>query len=158
MNNQTKDKYRRAIRGIMIVLAVVLLVMGLAVPIANNAVAMGVAREMEALSPPADTSIIEKTSLSGRLTNDVGSVQYFGALLIKSDRPIEELRAHYAEYNEGLSVTYRVEPQSGQDITVLGDVTLAFREEVGEEGYYIVYTVRTGNSALQWWLDMDVRG
>lgn len=40
LNNKTKDKYRRVIRGMMIVLAVVLLVMGLAVPIVNNAVAI----------------------------------------------------------------------------------------------------------------------
>lgn len=153
-----KDKFRRAIRVTMIVLAVVLLVMGLAVPIANNAVAMGVAREMEALSLPTDTTVVDKTSLSGRLTNDVGSVQYFGALLIKSDRPIEELRAHYAQYNTDLVAAYRVEPQKGQEITVLDDMDISFREEVGEEGYYIVYTVRTGGNVLQWWLDMDVRG
>lgn len=158
LNDKTKDKYRRAIRVIMVVLAVVLLVMGLAVPIANNAVAMGVAREMKALSLPADTSIIETTSLAGRFNNPADSVQYFGALLIKSDHPIEELRAHYAEYNEDLRVTYRVEPQSGQDIAVLGDTDLAFRETVGDDGYYIVYAIRTGGNALQWWLDMDVRG
>ncbi len=142
----------------MIALAVVLLVMGLAVPIANNALAMGVAREMEAFSLPADTSIVEKASLAGRFNKTAGSVQYFAALLIKSDRPIEDLRAHYAQYNTDLIESYRVEPQRGQEITVLDDVSLAFRENVGEEGYYIVYIVRTGGNALQWWLDMDVRG
>lgn len=158
MNNKTKDKYRRIIRGIMVVLAVVLLVMGLAVPIANNAVAMSVAREMEALDLPADTVVLDKTSLAGRFSNAAGSVQYFAALLIKSDRPIEDLRAHYAQYNTDLIESYRVEPQHGQEITVLDDVSLAFRENVGEEGYYIVYIVRIGGNALQWWLDMDVRG
>ncbi len=141
----------------MIVLAVVLLVMGLAVPIANNAVAMGVAREMEALSLPADTTLLESTSLAGRFADTAGSVQYFAALLVKSDRPIEELRAHYAQYNTDMIVTYRVEPQSGQKITVLVGAGLSFRETVGEEDCYIVYTTRTGGNALQWWLDMDVR-
>lgn len=158
MNNKTKDKFRRVIRGIMIVLAVALLVLGLAVPIANNAVAMGVARELEAIELPADTSIIEKISLAGRLTNEIGSVQYFGALLIKSEHSIEELRAHYAQYNTDRILSYRVEPQRGQKITVLGDIDLAFREDVGKEGYYIVYNIRTGGNAVQWWLDMDVRG
>ncbi len=157
LNNKTKDKYRRVIRGIMIVLAVVLLVMGLAVPIANNAVAMNVVREMEMLELPADTVVVDKTSLSGRLTNAVGSIQYFAALLIKSERPIEELRAHYAQYNTDLIESYRVEPQCGQEITVLDDIDLSFREAVGQEDYYIVYTIRTGGNALQWWLDMDVR-
>ena len=60
---------RRSIRGMMIVLAVVLLVMGLAVPIANNAVAMRLARVMEALSLPESAELVDSTSLSGRLTN-----------------------------------------------------------------------------------------
>ena len=157
MNNKTKDKYRRVIRGIMVALAVVLLVMGLAVPIANNAVAMGVAREMEALSLPEGAQLIDTTSLSGRFTNNAGSVQYFAALLIKSERPIEELRAHYAQYGGGLTATYRVEPQQGQEITVLDGIKLSFREDTAEEYGYIVYTLRTGGNAAQWWLDMDVR-
>lgn len=142
----------------MIVLAVVLLMMGLAVPIANNAAAMGIARKMEAFALPADTDVIETTSRAGRFTDTAGSVQYFGALLIRSDRSLEELQTHYAQYNEDRLVTYRVERQSGQDITVLNDIDLAFRETVGEVGYYIVYTIRNGGNALQWWLDMDVRG
>ncbi len=158
LNNKTKDKYRRVIRAIMIVLAVMLLVMGLAVPIANNAVAMGVAREMEALSLPADTTLLESTSLAGRFADTAGSVQYFAALLIRSDRPLEELRAHYAQFNTDMIATYRVEPQSGQEITVLNGTDLSFRETVVQEGCYIVYTIRTGGNAAQWWLDMDVRG
>ena len=148
---------RRSIRGMMIVLAVVLLVMGLAVPIANNAVAMRLARDMEALSLPESAELVDSTSLSGRLTNKSGSVQYFAALLIESDRLIEELRAHYAQYGTGLTATYLVEPQQGQEITVLNDVKLSFREEVSSEHTYIVYTLRTGGNPAQWWLDMDVR-
>ncbi|MBQ9860837.1 MAG: hypothetical protein IJO75_01120 [Clostridia bacterium] len=158
LNNKTKDKYRRVIRGMMIVLAVVLLVMGLAVPIVNNAVAMGVAGELKALSMPAETTVIESTSLAGRFADTASSVQYFGALLLKSNCEQEELQTHFMQYNNGLDVTYRIARQRGQDITVLGDVDLAFREEVGEDGYYILYTVRNGGNALQWWLDMDVRG
>ncbi len=158
LNDKTKNKYRRVIRGVMIILAVVLLVMGLAVPIANNALAMSVARELEALPMPADTALVESTSLAGRFEDTAGSVQYFAALLVKSDRPLEELRAHYVVYNEGLHATYRVEPQSGQEIAVLDDISLAFREKIATEGYYIVYTLRTGGHAAQWWLDMDVRG
>ncbi len=157
LNNKTKDRYRRAIRGIMIALAVILLVMGLAVPVANNAVAMGVAREMQALPLPSDTTLIDSTSLSGRFGDTAGHVQYFAALLIKSDRSVEQLRAHYAGYTDYSLIAYRVEKQVGRDISVLQDVNLAFHEDVADEGYYIVYTTRTGGHALQFWLDMDVR-
>lgn len=158
LNEKIKNRYRRIIRVVMIVLAVVLLVMGLAVPIANNASAMRIAREMEAFLLPDGAQLIDTTSSSGRFTNKAGSVQYFAALLIESDRPIEELRAHYAQYGTGLTATYLVEPQQGQEITVLDDVKLSFSKEAGgERDCYIVYTLRTGGNAAQWWLDMDVR-
>ncbi len=157
LSNKTKDRYRRAIRAIMIALAVVLLVMGLAIPVANNALAMGIAREMETLSLPTDTTLVESTSLSGRFSDTAGNVQYFAALLIESDRPIEDLRAHYAQYTDRSLIAYRVEKQVGREITVLKGKSLSFREEAANDGYYIVYTVRTGGHALQWWLDMDVR-
>ena len=154
LNDKTKDRYRRMIRAIMIALAVVLLVMGLAVPVANNAIAMGVAREMEALPLPPDTTLVESTSLSGRFGDTKGHVQYFAALLVKSDRTVEDLRAHYAEYTDGSLIAYRVEKQVGREIAVLKDADLSFRSGKGD---YIVYTLRTGGNALQFWLDMDVR-
>lgn len=157
MNNKTKEKVRRSIRGMMIVLAAVLLVLGLALPVVNNAAAMRLAREMEALPLPDGASLVDTTSLSGRLTNKTGSVQYFAAMLIKSECSIEELRAHYAQYGTSLTATYRVEPQSGTEITVLDGVKLSFRKGVERARGYIVYTLRTGGNAAQWWLDMDVR-
>ena len=158
LNDKTKNKYRRVIRGIMIVLAVVLLVMGLAVPIMNNAIAMGDARTLKALSSTETDTVLETTSQAGRFNGTAGHVQYFAAMLIRSDRSLEELRTYYAANNKDLGIVYRVAEQKGQEITVMDGVSLAFRENVGESGYYIVYTLRTGGNAAQWWLDMDVRG
>ncbi len=157
LNDRQKNKFRRAIRTIMVVLAAVLLIMGLAVPITNNALAMGLAKDVEALSLPRGTTVVDTTSLAGRLTNPYGSVQYFGAALIKSDCSLEELRAHYMGQSAGAAV-YRVQKQTGQEITVLGEYKLSFHESVGKDGYYIVYAIQNGGHTLQWWLDMDIRG
>ena len=158
LNEKTKNKYRRVIRGMMIVLAVVLLTMGLAVPITNNAIAMGDARALKELSAKEAVDVLETTSRSGRLVNKAGHVQYFAAMLIRSDRSLEDLRTQYAAHDEDSRIVYRVAEQKGQEITVLEGVSLAFRETVGEDGYYIVYSLRNGGNTAQWWLDMDVRG
>ncbi len=157
LNNKTKDRYRRAIRVIMIVLAVVLLIMGLAVPIANNAIAMRQAKALKALTPTEYAIALETTSLAGRFTKTAGHVQYFSAVLIKSDRSLEELQTYYMQYSKTLFDAYCVQPQNGQEIVVLEGVDLAFRQTVGEKGHYIVYSICTGGNTAQWWLDMDVR-
>ncbi len=149
LNDKTKNTYRRVIRALMVVVAALLLVFGLGVPIANNAIAMGVAGELEDVGLPPATTLVESTSLAGRLTNEHGGVQYFGALLIDSDLSLDALQTHYASYT--------VARQTGQDITLLSKTVDAFRQPVGE-GYYIVYALRSGGNAMQWLLDMDTRG
>jgi hypothetical protein len=156
LNEKMKNKYRRIIRVWMVVVAVALLVMGLAVPIANNAVAMRDSRALKDLTSTEIVTVLESTSLAGRFFGSGGHMQYFAALLVRSDRSLEELNAYYAAFNKSAQL-YRVEVQQGQEITVLPDETLKFRETVGENGYYIVYSIRQGGNVAQWWLDMDVR-
>ncbi len=157
LHDKQKNKFRRVIRIIMVVLAALLLLLGFGVPIANNALAMQVAKNVAALPLPAETTLVETTSLSGRLTNPYGSVQYFGAILLKSDLSLEKLQEHYWAYNQPMTLTYRVLPQTTQEISVVGEHTLAFREPIAKEGYYIVCLTQNGGHTLQWWLDMDIR-
>ncbi len=149
---------RRVIRVIMIALAITLLAMGLCVPIANNAIAIQDAKALQSLALPAETTVLESTSAAGRFTHTAGHVQYFSAMLIQSELSLEELRAHYAQYTKDLLASYRVEQQTEQEISVLDNASLSFRQAVEGDGYYIVYVLRTGGNSAQWWLDMDVRG
>ncbi len=158
LNDSAKNRLRHKIRVVMIVLAVVLLVLGFAVPITNNALAMGVARELSSLSLPPDTVIVEKTSMAGRMLNSHDSVQYIGAVLIKSDRSLDELKACISSQFEDSSQAPIVCRIQGQTLDIRDDVAMTFRESVGESGYYAVYLVRTGGYAAQWYLDLDTRG
>ena len=157
MNNKTKDRYRRVIRVIMVLLAAFLLLLGLGVPVTNNAIAMGIARDMQEFELPADTHIVDVTSAAGRFGGR-GSIRYFGALLLRSDLSEEALQTYYSAFSKDLQTTYHVERQSGRKITCLGDYDLSFHESVEDDDFFIVYTVRRGGNALQWWMDMDTRG
>ncbi len=158
LNEKMKNKYRRAIRVLMVVIAALLLVLGLGVPVVNNALAMQIAYEMEDLPLPMETTVVETTSLAGRVTSVGGSMQYIGALLLKSNCSLAELQAHYAAYDIRYRQVYRVVALQEPTVSVYGAATLSFRTAVEPVGYYAVYAVRTGGFALQWWLDMDMRG
>jgi len=89
-------------------------------------------------------------------------MQYFGAVLLKSDLSLEELYDHYRPYRQGL-YDCLVEPQSGATIRPSGEelnstVKLAFRDPVQGEGYYILYTWGTAPAWLRDLLDIDLRG
>ncbi len=158
LNDRTKNRFRRVIRGVMVVLAAVLLLLGLGVPVANNALAMGEARSLAALPLPEDTTVAETVSLAVRVTNPRGSMQYVGAILLESGRSLEELQGYFAQYTADLTQPYYVARVQKQTLALTEDTTLTFREPVEESGYYVVYRIRTGGYALQWWLDMDMRG
>ncbi|MBR5523992.1 MAG: hypothetical protein IKU51_01830 [Clostridia bacterium] len=160
LNDKQKNKLRRFIRGVMIVVAVFLLLIALAVPVANNGVALGVERQLKSLPLPADTEIVESTSVAGKLVGNGNGMQYFGALLLYSECSLEELQAFYAAHQTE-DGTYRVEPQVGFDIRpqgefLMGNVT--FNTDADTDGYYVLYAWGSAPRWAQDWLDLDVRG
>ena len=81
-------------------------------------------------------------------------MQYFGAILIRSDLSLEELDAYYSGYRSN-EWEYLVETQEGQSIEVIDHETLQFSEEIKGSGYYIVYSWGSGKSLLE---ELDIRG
>ena len=81
-------------------------------------------------------------------------MQYFGAMLIKSDLPIEELEKYYSGYRNN-DWEYLVDIQEGQEIEVVDHGTLQFTKQIDGKGYYIVYSWGDGNSLLS---EIDIRG
>lgn len=148
-----KDKIRRWIRVIMVFIAVLLLLFAVVIPIVNNAIALGVEKDLKKLSLPEKTELVETTSIAGKVVGNGNGMQYFGALLIKSDLPAEELQTYYVDLD------CAVEPQLSADIAMVGNgKELSFRHENYDGAYYIVY--RWGN-APKWirdLLDTDLRG
>lgn len=147
-----KDKIRRWLRVTMVFVAVVLLLFSVVIPIVNNAIALGVEKDLESLPLPEKTELVESTSLAGKMVGNGNGMQYFGAILIKSDLPAETLTAYYADYD------CTVEPQINASIRAAGNKNLSFLHKEYGVGYYIVYTWGDAPDWLQAWLDTDLRG
>ena len=88
------------------------------------------------------------------LTGNGNGMQYFGAILIRSELSLEELDVYYSDYRSN-EWEYLVETQERQPIEVIDHGTLQFTEEIKDSGYYIVYSWGSGNSLLE---ELDVRG
>ena len=139
-----------------ILVAVVLIGGVISTSFINNNIAYKVEKELCETPLPEKTELIESISRAGKLTGNGNGMQYFGAILIKSELSPEELETHYKAYRKG-QFDCLVEPQMGADIRAV-DRDLSFRHEGYGTGYYIVYTWGSAPDWLQDLLDTDLRG
>lgn len=137
-----------------ILAAVVLIGGSLSIPLINNNIAYKVEKALCEILLPEETELIESLSQAGKLTGNGNGMQYFGAILIRSELSLEELDAYYSDYRSN-EWEYLVETQERQPIEVIDHGTLQFREEIKDSGYYIVYSWGSGNSLLE---ELDIRG
>ena len=152
LNEKGKNRLRRVIRSTMITVAVFLLLVALAIPVANNAVALGIERELKDTPLPAQTELVELISVAGRYTGK--GMQYFGAVLIKSELTTEELVEHYSGYEVERQFTsaIRAVGKTGD-----GEDRLTFKASIEGTGYYVVYKWGSAPAWLKGILEMDVR-
>ena len=137
------------------ILAVVILIGGvISIPLINNHAAYKVEKALCEIPLPEETELIESLSQAGKLTGNGNGMQYFGAILIKSELSLEELDAYYSDYRRN-EWEYLVEIQEGQSIDVIEHGELQFSKEIKGSGYYIVYSWGSGNSLLK---ELDIRG
>ena len=145
-----------------ICLIVLILAAFVSVPVYNNYCAYNVEKMLCETPLPEQTELIEAISKAGKLTGNGNGMQYFGAILIKSELSLEELDAYYSEYRSN-EWEYLVEVQEGQSVEMLEHVLdeiyerggLQFSEEIKGNSYYIVYSWGSGNSLLR---ELDIRG
>ena len=81
------------------ILAAVVLIGGVvSIPLINNHTAYKVEKTLCEIPLPEETELIESLSQAGKLTGNGNGMQYFGAILIRSDLSLEELDAYYSRY------------------------------------------------------------
>ena len=79
------------------ILAAVVLIGGvISIPLINNHTAYKVEKKLCETPLPEKTELIESISRAGKLTGNGNGMQYFGAILIRSDLSLEELDAYYS--------------------------------------------------------------
>lgn len=137
-----------------ICLIVLILAAFVSVPVYNNYCAYNVEKMLCETPLPEQTELIEAISQTGKLTGNGNGMQYFGAILIKSELSLEELDAYYSDYRSS-ELEYLVEVQKGQSVEMLEHGVLQFSEEINGNSYYIVYSWESGNSLLG---ELDIRG
>ena len=162
LNTKQKDRLRHVIRVTMVTIAVLLLFFAIVVPIINNAIALSIEGDLKSLALPPNTEIVESTSAAGRLVGNGNGMQYFGAILLRSDLSLGQLREHYKSY---CTKTFNclLERQNSSAVqpagnTLHGESDLSFRTEVTGENYYILYSWGTAPTWLRDLLNADVRG
>lgn len=141
---------------IIIILPVVAIVaFMISIPIVNDASASKITEELQEIPLPEKTEYIEAVSKAGKMTGNGNGMQYFGAILVKSELPVEELDGYYSAYRER-EWDCVVEEQAGQEIACIEHGTLSFETDLSEgEQYYIIYSWGSGNELFA---ELDIRG
>ena len=123
---------------VLCIIFAVLLLLFLLCPLLNNAFAEKTADTLEAIPLPETTEVTEKISRAGKLTGNGNGMQYFGALLLRSELTLEELQAYYT----GVGADCTVTAQETQQIEAIENTEVLLSTDVTAGGFYLVYTWR----------------
>ena len=139
-----------------LIAAVVLSVL-IAAPFVNNNAARKTAKVLEHIPLPNDTELVETVYKAGKLVGNGNGMQYFGAILIRSELSLEELKEYYSKFADPEHQEWEcvVEDQKGKDITIIEHGSLTFQTDVEGDNYYIVYSWGSNNSFFH---EFDLRG
>lgn len=122
----------------------------IATPVVNDNVAKKTAKELSDLPLPQNTEYIETVSKAGKLVGNGNGMQYFGAILIKSELPLNELEEYYSSKIQWCEV----KKQTTSEIAFIhGDP--AFKTEINGDNYYIVYSWGNNSGLFH---ELDIRG
>ena len=132
----------------------IIVVFIIAIPIKNDLIAKKVADDLEMIPLPNNTCVIEKKSLTGKLCGNGNGMQYFGAILIKSDLSLTDIQDYYYSFGKG-EKRYYVEQQSDGIIKVIENQEAYFESDIEGDDYYIVYTWGEYNGIAS---EFDLRG
>lgn len=110
----------------------------ISIPRVNDHIAKQTMTELAQVPMPEQTKCIEKVSAAGKLSGNGNGMQYLGALLVKSDLSLKNLKKYYAA-NTPRKWYCDVERQKGQSLRVSEHVDLRFKHPVKGKDYYVVY-------------------
>lgn len=145
---------KKAFVAVISVMVICLIALLAAAPIVNDTVAEKTVKELADLPLPNGTEYIESVYRAGKLVGNGNGMQYFGAILIRSERSLEELEEYYSGFAEN-GWECVVENQTGTDIKVIEHGELAFETDIDGEDYFIVYSWGDNNTIFH---EFDIRG
>lgn len=143
-----KVKIALTVFSVMVLLLPVLF--AITVTIANDIAAANVAKDLESIPLPEATVFIESISKAGKLIGNGNGMQYFGAMLISSGLPLEELQSYYTEYDCDVYI------QETSHIDIIDHGSLSFKNSPIPESSFIV--ADWGGGVPEIFKDFDIRG
>lgn len=139
-------------RMILVLIVVIFAGFVLSIPLVNNSSAKKIEKQLVEIDLPDNTEIIESLSKAGKLVGNGNGMQYFGAMLIRSEKTLDELTAYYSQNNTNICV----KEQKTQIIQCVEHGELSFKTHItDDEDYYIVYLFGSGISPFA---ELDIRG
>ena len=143
-------KLNKCIKIFFVSLLLICIIFIISIPIINNYSASKVKKELCNIPLPSNTEIIESISKAGKLVGNGNGMQYFGAILIKSNLSLQELKNYYSQYKKSVDI------QAEQEINKIEHGVLKFSNRIDlSENYYIVYSWGNGISPFN---EFDIRG
>lgn len=140
---------------ILVTLMLALVLLYLFSPFINNHTAADIARELQTLPLPENTEYLDSTSAAAKLVGNGNGMQYFGAILIKSELSLDELDEYYNNFRKS-DWDLVIEEQTGSEVGFIEHRNIAFRAAMpSEETCYIVYTWGDGIFPFS---EFDIRG
>lgn len=147
---------KKVLKSLIIILLALLIIFPFYISISNDSVARKVEKELRDIELPVKTELIDSISIAGKLTGNGNGMQYFGAILLKTELNEDELAKYYEQYKKD-EWSCLVKKQKTEKIDVLDHGVYKFdninKEEM--EKYYIVYSWGSSENEL---LDIDIRG
>ena len=111
-------------------IAVLILLIGgiILIPFINDYYAYRTKAELCEIPLPDRTEIVDSVYKAGKLTGNGNGMQYFGAILIKSELSLNELEDYYSDYREQ-EWTCVVEHQEGKTVKGIENGKSSFQKK-----------------------------
>lgn len=146
--------------GIIILFILLIIGLPLYIVLMNNEIANRTTEELANTQLPENTQMVDTISIAGKVSGNGNGMQYFGAVLLKTDLSEEELDTYYQQYR-GNSSKFLIKKQETEKIEVIdkpGYYFQTFNEE-DKEKYYILYSYGSADGIfLEELLELDLRG
>lgn len=122
----------------------------------NDMVAKRVENELKDAELPNNTEMVDSISVAGKLTGNGNGMQYFGAILIKTELTKEELEDYYKQYRKN-EWNFLVSKVKSNEIDKIEHGSYKFEKynENDKDKYFIIYSWGTSKGM---WSDFDLRG
>lgn len=146
--------------GIIILFILLIIGLPLYIVLMNNEIANRTTEELANIQLPENTQVVDTISIAGKVSGNGNGMQYFGAVLLKTNLSEEELDTYYQQYR-GNSSKFLIKKQETEKIEVIdkpGYYFQTFNEE-DKEKYYILYSYGSADGIfLEDLLELDLRG